>query len=110
LQDRSAAGLLGHHTKHPQDLTFVVQPMQLQAQAGGVGWCYTSALPQYRCGHAAAQGFLPAWSRPVSSHGIRPSTPPMSAARHGEEEKVEVGRDSCGQERRHDCGGQTEAD
>jgi len=35
------------------------------------------------------------------SHGVRPSTPHTSAARHGEEEeKVEAGRDSRGQERR----------
>ena len=45
---------------------------------------------------------LPACLEPVGfSHGVRPSAPHTSAARHGEEEeKVEAGRDSRGQERR----------
>jgi len=45
---------------------------------------------------------LPACLEPAGfSHGVRPSAPHTSAARHGEEEeKVEAGRDSRGQERR----------
>ena len=42
----------------------------------GRRWCCTSALPQCRCCHAAARGFLPAWSLPasVTASGHQPLT------------------------------------